>query len=175
LEIARAMLPRIRREHFFSEDQIDPSDEDDVRLVRGMSLDQSIGSLITSVTTALDEYRHQLQIEHDDRVEVEEEGQFDEGESIESLNSASSAIIKNAAELERGFKEHRIGETLNGDVLRRRVKDGANLAGTARAQSRMRPIVKRWLRASAEALRGTPQLIQPSRGSVGADLAAIRL
>jgi hypothetical protein len=47
LEIARAMLPRIRREHFFPEDQVDPSDEDDVRLVRGMSLDQCIGSLIT--------------------------------------------------------------------------------------------------------------------------------
>jgi hypothetical protein len=126
-----------------------------------------------SVTTALDEYRHQLQAEHDDRVGVEEEGQLADDESVSTLNSASSEIIENAAELERGFKEHRIGETLNGDVLRRRVKDGANLAGTARAQLRMRPIVMRWLRASVKALRATPLLIRMASRAIkiGVDVA----
>src|ERR1700722_9718017 len=60
LEYACGRLPAIRRQFIKTEDESQniPVDGDNPPpLMRGMSLDQRINNLISSVTTALDEYR----------------------------------------------------------------------------------------------------------------------
>ena len=173
LEISRAMLPRIRREHFYLEDQIDPGDDDDLRLIRGMVLDQNIAQLLLSVTTALDEYRHQLQSYHGDKVGVEDERRLPATESLDSLSSASLEISDRAQKLDRAFEERDFGKTVNSDTLRRRVNDGSNLAKIANAQLHLRPIVLRWFRATVSALLKTPSLLERAGKAIkiGVDIA----
>jgi len=136
-----------------------------MRLIRGMALDLQIAQLIASVTTALDEYRNQIQAEHDDGVAVEDERQLPEKQSTASLGLASSEIIKSANALDRDFEDKGFGATTSEDTLRRRVQDSANLSRMARAQLQLRPIVSRWYKATWKAVKKLPKLIeQAGRG-----------
>ncbi len=71
LESARNRIPKWRRTHFHVEGEAEAGSDDVVRLYRDMHLDQRLGRLLISATTARDEYRAQVQEHFDDAVTAE--------------------------------------------------------------------------------------------------------
>ena len=149
--LGRDMLPKIRREHFHIEGEELP-DGMDVVFYRDMMLDQHIGHLSFAVQTALDEYKAQLQEQYDDEVRAEELGVLPAGESTESLSGQIDDLNQTVSDATGKLDAHELGQTPEGETLSRRMTDSANLSHAARAQIRQRPIVRRWLDATAEAL-----------------------
>ena len=175
LEAARNKLPKWRREHFLNEGSAEDKalGEDEVRFYRNMTLDQRLGTLLISATTALDEYRAQAQEHFDDTVGAEEilaangsgiiSGAITQSESVEA--SASQAVSELSERLDT--TNERV------DLLSRRLTDTSNLARTARSELRSGPMVRRWFKGIVDALKKTPELIGAAGRAlqVGADVA----
>jgi hypothetical protein len=72
LEIAISRLPAIRKKYFETEQQSGgPRDgEETPPLTRGMIIDQRLSALITSITTALDEFRALASLEADNATDT---------------------------------------------------------------------------------------------------------
>lgn len=176
LEYARNKIPEIRRAHFLIEGDergIASSDAEAPRLYRELGLDRGLGVLLSSVTTALDEYRVQAQERFDDGVRAEETAAIrGEPETVVAEAEADEAIA--AAEHARSeLHDKHIDETEKGDILARRLQDGANLGYAARSQLRGKTIVRRWLEGIATAVHEVPGLIDKAGKAlkVGADIA----
>ena len=173
LESARNRIPKWRRTHFLVEDEEEVESDDVVRLFRDMHLDQRLGRLLISATTALDEYRAQVSEHLDDTVTADE--------TFTATGDASAAAAMEqavAVEASVGAAKNEIERRLDAtnarvDLLERRLTDGANLARTARSELRARPIVRRWYRGVIGALKQTPALIGAAGRAlrVGADVA----
>jgi len=173
LESARNRIPKWRRMHFHVEDEAEAASDDVVRLYRDMHLDQRLGRLLISATTALDEYREQVSEHFDDTVAADE--------TFETTGDTASAAAMEqsvAVEAKVGAAKNEIEQRLDAtnarvDLLERRLTDGANLARTARSELRARPIVRRWYKGVVDALQKTPALIGAAGRAlrVGADIA----
>jgi Leucine-rich repeat (LRR) protein len=160
LEIARAMLPRIRREHFAEDVNSSEPNSDDARLYRGMLLDQHIGLLILAITTSLDEYRHQIQATHEDKVRVETELELDDSPLYRAANRSSAQVITQTEKLSTQIQNSGFDQNKYMDRLKRRIVDGGNLAHLAQSQLQLRPIVQRWYDSTVNAIMQTPDLIE---------------
>jgi hypothetical protein len=162
LELARNMLPKIRREHFdIEQEQIDSQNELPVpRLERGMMLDQKINILLATVTTALDEYRAQVSSPSDDPVRPEDVAVPTTAARKGGIEAQTEEVVGRIREGVAQLDAHRLPETEAGDLLRRRLQDGQNLALAARSQLRQRTTVVRWFDGVVLAFRRTPDLIE---------------
>ena len=173
LESARNRIPKWRRVHFHVEDEADDDSDNVVRLYRDMHLDQRLGRLLISATTALDEYRAQVSEHFDDTVVAEDTftaaGDAGAAAAMEQAVAIEAKIGAAKAEIEQ-----RLDRTnARVDLLERRLTDGANLARTARSELRGHPIVRRWYKGVVSALQKTPALIGAAGRAlrVGADVA----
>ncbi|BBK30528.1 hypothetical protein EDC65_2032 [Stella humosa] len=161
LESARNILPRVRREFFYFDETESEHEgaDDEIRFYRGMHIDNLLNLLLASVTTALEEYRLQSQVKFDDKTQPDDVGTINNTDIISSVFNISDSIgdkvLFAASELDR----QKVSETKNGDILRRRLVDSANLSLAARSQVGMQPLVRRWLSAISVALRMSPALI----------------
>ncbi len=172
LESARNRLPKWRRTHFHVEDEAEAEIDDVVRLYRDMHLDQRLGKLLISATTALDEYRAQISEHVDDTVAADETftaaGNAGAATAMEQAVAVEASIGAAKSEIEQRLDP----ANMRVDVLKRRLTDGANLARTARSELRGRPIVRRWYKGVVAALEKTPELIIAAGNAlqVGADV-----
>ncbi|MEO1089921.1 MAG: formylglycine-generating enzyme family protein [Pseudomonadota bacterium] len=175
LELARNLLPKIRREHFLEDVGPDAAAvEDDLPpLHRGGLLDQRTADLIAAVATALDEYRYQAQTHFDDTTRAEETIPTPDRSTVEGLMQRSDAVGDGVQDVIGELDAKRVSATARGDVLRRRLKDSQNLALAARAQLQAPPVVRRWLTSVAQALQRMPDLIDGAGRALqgGADAA----
>lgn len=174
LELARNMLPKLRREHFGIETAPEGEPADGTpRLTRGMLLDQQLQGLLAAVTTALDEYRVQAGVSADDTVrpgDVAVPADPALAALGESRATAVAALLRQAA---AQLDQHGASAVVPGDLLRRRVRDTQSLALSASAQLRQRKLVRRWFEAGVVAIRHMPNLIAAAGRGLrkGADAA----
>jgi formylglycine-generating enzyme required for sulfatase activity len=172
LELARNLLPKIRREHFVEDEEEAAADEAEPPLWRDGVLDQRMAALIAAVSTALDEYRFQAQDHFDDTVRAEETVAVDRL-TTERLLAGADAVAEGAGRTIAELDAKGVAATERGEVLRRRVKDGENLSLAAKAQLENPPVVRRWLAGVASALQRTPDLIKAAADVMerGVDIA----
>ncbi len=163
LELARNALPKLRREHF----DIEPgpgappaSADTPPRFARGMVLDQKLHILLAAVTTALDAYRAQAGIQLDDGVRPDDVAVSTEAARGSGLEAKTEAIVGSLRAGVEQLDTRGVSATEPGGLLRRRLRDGENLALAARSQLRQRTTVARWLDGVVAAFRRTPDLIE---------------
>ncbi len=177
LELARNVLPQIRRQYFALEEEESehPAARDEMppQLYRGMSLDQHINLLLSAVATALDEYRTQAKERFNDEVRAEPVGEIDDQNILSEAYNVTTDVIKGIENATNDLDNSQLSYTQQGDILRRRLKDGQNLSLAARSQLRTRPIVRNWFENITNALRKTPDLISSAGRAIqmGASLA----
>jgi hypothetical protein len=162
LDLARNILPKIRRENFAVEDEYDAdteSEEDEPRLYRGSQFDRQINLLLASVSTALDEYRSQASDRTEDQTRAEETGSLDGPNLMARINSGTDDLKVRVESAVAELDAHGVPKTESGDILRRRLKDSENLSRAARSQLYVQPIVRRWFESTVIAFRKTPDLI----------------
>jgi hypothetical protein len=163
LELARNALPKLRREHFGIDDDKSgdgaPADGPP-RLTRGMLLDQQLNDLFVAVSTALDEYRAQAGVHVDDAVLPEDVAVPTEAARAGGIEAKTDEVVSRLRDGVRKLHAHGASETQQGDLLQRRMRDGENLALTARSQILERTAVARWFNGVVVAFRRTPDLIE---------------
>lgn len=170
LEYARNRLPAIRREHIVTEG----SAGEDTVLTRGTSLDQKLSTLMTSVSTALDEYR---------RLAAEEtEPEFKPEAGVAASKAKVADVVTQASELEAklGQAQATINEiaqpgSVGADDLQRQFQDARGLSQLASAEARMPRVVPGWLRKTVVALKRFPDIIRRTMSGLrtGADIAEV--
>jgi Leucine-rich repeat (LRR) protein len=177
LEYTRSRLPAIRREFIQTEEQSrQPRANQDMPppLTRGMVIDQRIGALVNSVTTALDEYRALASVEPDDTADTAPSLRIDTtaADAVEAM----AASTKAETNLDLGVDQiEKITEATSptADNLKRRMRDARGLLRIARIELRMPGFVPRWYRNVIEAVKDYPKLIQRSAQAIriGVDVA----
>lgn len=158
LEYARNRLPSIRREHIATEGS---QTGNDLVLTRGTSLDQKLATLISSVSTALDEYR---------RLASEEPGRdFEPEAGIAAPKTKVGDVVARAKELDGKLGEAlvAVGEmaqpgSARADDLQRQFQDARGLNQLASAEVRMPKVVPGWLRKTVAALGRCPDILRRS-------------
>jgi hypothetical protein len=109
LEYARSRLPAIRRKFIQTEEQSrQPRADEEVPppLTRGMVIDQRLGALVNSVTTALDEYRALASVELEDAADTAPSVEIDVSSSIAleatvAARNAEQRLYEGVAEVTR--------------------------------------------------------------------------
>jgi hypothetical protein len=176
LELARNVLPKIRREHFLLEDEPFEGvngNSDVINFYRGMSLDQHLKTLLASVTTALDEYRSQVQERFDDEVRSDETALLSGLNVTSTVEVGTDNVLREVISAKNQLDHHGISKTERGDILRRRLQDSGNLALATRSQLRARTVIRRWYEGVAKAFQKMPDLIIAAGKSlrIGAEIA----
>lgn len=177
LEHVRLRLPAIRRTFIQTEDQSRQLRKDtDARppLIRGMVIDQRIGALVNSVTTALDEYRTLASVEFEDTADTAPSLKIDTN-SAEAVE-ASAVAIGTEKNLGGGIDEvTRIAKptSARADNLKRQMRDTRTLFRLARIELRMPEFVPRWYRKTIDAIGDYPHILQKTAGAmqIGVDVA----
>ena len=146
LESARNRLPKWRRQHFLDENDV-ASHEDEPRFIRGMYLDQQLGQLFISTSTALDEYRAQVQEHFDDSIRPEDTLRPGDGSGVADAIQATLDVEDQVSAAKGELLERLDAAEASVDLLTRRLTDSVNLARVARSELRARPIVRRWYNA----------------------------
>jgi hypothetical protein len=177
LEYARSRLPAIRRKFIQTEEQSrQPRVDEDAPppLTRGMVIDQCVGALVNSVTTALDEYRALASIEIDEAADTAPSFEIDATaqDALEAIAAARRAEQK----LNEGIAEvARIAEPASStaDDLKRQMRDAFGLLQLARIELRMPEFVPRWYRKTIDTVRDYPRILQKTAKAVrmGVDVA----
>lgn len=177
LEYARSRLPAIRRAFIHTEEQSQPADADPnspPSLTRGMVIDQRLGTLVNSVTTALDGYRALASIQPDHTADTAPSLTINTTESdlVEAVTAAVNAERKVTAGVEQIEK---IAETSSSTAnnLKRQLHDTRGLLRIARVELRMPGFVPRWYRSVIQAVKNYPKLLQNTARAVriGVDVA----
>jgi hypothetical protein len=177
LEYARARLPAIRRLFIKTEEeshQLPANDDVPPPLTRGMTIDVRIGALISSVTTALDEYRALASIRDDDAADTAPSFKIDET-SPDVTNAmvvsqrAEQALGNHIDELKRITKPGAV----HADHLQRQMHDTRGLLALARVELRMPAFVPRWYRKTIETVRDYPSILRATAKTIriGVDVA----
>jgi Leucine-rich repeat (LRR) protein len=177
LEYARSRLPAIRRKYIQTEEQSrQPRIDEDVPppLTRGMVVDQCVGALVNSVTTALDEYRALASVEIFDSADTAPSLKIDATAS-DALDAMAAA--KNAeGRLAEGIAQvTRIAEPTSeiANNLKRQMRDAFGLLQLARIELRMPEFVPRWYRKTIDAVKDYPRTLQKTARAIrmGVDVA----
>jgi formylglycine-generating enzyme required for sulfatase activity len=176
LEVALSRLPAIRKRYFETEEQSRRSrnDQEVPPLTRGMVIDQRLGALISSITTALDEYRALASVEVDKATDTAPSITIDasSNEIVSALEAAKSAeqnLLVGANEVERITEP----SSANADSLKRQMRDVRSLLRFARVELRMPEFVPRWFRKIINGIEDYPRLLlKTSKGiQIGVDVA----
>jgi formylglycine-generating enzyme required for sulfatase activity len=176
LEIALSRLPAIRKKYFETEEQSRRlrNGEEAPPLTRGMVIDQRLGALISSITTALDEYRALASVKADSATDTAP------SITIDSSSNEIASAIEDAKAAEQNldvgaYVVERIAEpsSTNADNLKRQMRDVRGLLRLARVELRMPEFVPRWYRKTIDAIRDYPELLlRTSKGiQIGIDVA----
>lgn len=177
LTYARARLPQIRREYILTEarsagakvegDQVPP-------LMRGETIDNALSALMTSVSTALDEYRRLAGESGLDEVDTSSSQTLDQDapdvrSAIKAASLAEKQLGATKDEVEKLVKR----ESAKGDELKRQLTDARGLYRLARIELRMPQFVPEWLKRTAAAARNYPGLLRITSRAihVGVDVA----
>ena len=176
LEIALSRLPAIRKKYFETEEQSRRSRnrEEVPPLTRGMVIDQRLGALISSITTALDEYRALASVEVDNATDTAPSITIDAWSieivsAVEAAKSAEQNLLAGAKEVERIAKP----SSANADSLKRQMRDASGLLQLARVELHMPEFVPRWFRKIVDGIKDYPALLlTTSKGiQIGVDVA----
>ncbi len=158
LEYARNRLPAIRREYILSEEPPPTGADAPPPVIRGTTLDQKMRDLITSVTTALDEYR---KLAAEEIVDVVPEARVVPPEgSVREATVRSETLDLTLADAQETVEEVTRPDSNRADDLKRQLRDARGLNQVARAEIRMPRVVVSWLRKPVDALKDYPQLIR---------------
>ncbi|WP_226381982.1 leucine-rich repeat domain-containing protein [Falsiroseomonas ponticola] len=163
LELARNVLPKLRREHFGIEGEAaatTPEENEQPRFTRGMLLDQQVNGLLAAVTTALDEYRAQAGLVVEDVVQPDDVAVPTATARLGGVEAQTDQVVGRLRQGVEHLDARGVSATEPGDVLRRRLRDSENLALAARSQLRQRSTVARWFEGVSAAFRRTPDLIE---------------
>lgn len=178
LEYARDRLPAIRRAHVLSEElDVSKSDADAAPpILRGALIDQRLRDLITSVTTALDEYRR-LAAEEPPEEAKPQEAVIAPTKLTEEAVAQSSRLELKLAEAKTTVEETTKPGSLKADNLKRQINDAQGLNRLARTELRMPKIVVHWYRRTVDALKDYPPLIKKTAAGLkdNADIVHIGL
>jgi formylglycine-generating enzyme required for sulfatase activity len=139
-----------------------------------MMIDQRVGALLSSITTALDEYRALASVEADNATDTAPSTTIDA-----SANEVVSAISDaKAAErsLDVGVNEvERITDlsSVSADNLKRQMRDARGLLRLARIELRMPEFVPRWYRKTIQGIWNYPELLRKTAKGIqiGLDVA----
>jgi hypothetical protein len=176
LEIALSRLPAIRKKYFETEEQSRRSrnGEEVPPLTRGMVIDQRLGALISSITTALDEYRALASVEADNVTDTAPSITIDAWSieivsAVEATKSAEQNLLDGANDVEKVAEP----SSANADSLKRQMRDARGLLRLARVELRMPEFVPRWFRKIVNAIKDYPGLLLTTSKSIqiGVDVA----
>jgi Leucine-rich repeat (LRR) protein len=177
LEYARSRLPAIRRKFIQTEEQSrrPRADEDEPPpLTRGMVIDQRLGALISSVTTALDEYRALASVELDDAADTAPSLKIDTKspdvvEAMAAAKTAEQRLDEGAAEVTRITEPG----SITADNLKRQMHDALSLLRLARIELRMPEFVPRWYQKATEGIKNYPRILKNTAKTIrmGIDVA----
>jgi Leucine-rich repeat (LRR) protein len=175
LDYARDRLPAIRREYILSE-ELSSSGESTPALTRGEALDLKLGTLISSVTTALDEYRRLAAKETVPQSKPEASIAPPQGAIADAMVEAANldtSIANAQASVEAVVRP----ESRRADDLKRQLRDARGLNRLAFAEIRMPRVVVSWLRKSVDALKDYPKLIRKTTNGlrIATDILGIGL
>jgi hypothetical protein len=161
LEYARARLPAIRREHILSNSPYGPSQSPDAPppALRGEDLDQKLRNLISSVTTALDEYRRQATEPTDETIE-ERAFPNPDTPAVHTAIDEASIVHEEMRKAREQISQHAAAGAGRTDTLVRNISDAQNLSRLVRAELLMREVVARWHRGISQAIQKAPSLIR---------------
>lgn len=148
LHYARKRLPSLRRRFIKTEQESHQSSADKDApppLTRGMTIDLGIGALISSVTTALDEYRTLASIEDDDAADTAPSIEIDATapdlvEAVTESKKVERRLDTQAGEVEKIAQP----DSITGDALKRQIRDTRTLLSLGRIELRMPAFVPRW-------------------------------
>lgn len=158
LEYARRRLPAIRHDYILSEELSARAGLASADVLRGAHLDQRLGTLISSVMTALHEY---LELASEEEI-VDRAGEASvvpAEATVLKADAASKKLDSELAAAEQTVKE--IAQpTSAAESLKRRFRDARTLLRLARAEIRMPRVFMSWFRLTANALERYPELIQ---------------
>src|SRR5262249_21173101 len=151
-----------RRQHIQTGDL--PSTKEPT-LSRGALLDQRLGVLIASVSTALDEYRRLASEEGavDFKAEagiVPQKGSV--GDAVEDSRKLDEALAQAEDTIETVSRP----TSEPADNLQRQLRDARGLNRMASAEIRMPTVVVSWLRKTADTLKDYPTIIDRSVGAM---------
>ncbi len=175
LDYARHRLPAIRREYILSE-ELSARTESAPALTRGETLDLRLGTLISSVTTALDEYRRLAAEEAITESKPEASIAPPEGAIADATIEAAN-LDSNIADAQANVEAVARPESRPADDLKRQLRDARGLNRLAFAEIRMPRVVVSWLRKSVDALKEYPDLIRTTTSGlrIGTDIIGIGL
>ena len=176
LEVALSRLPAIRKKYFETEEQSRRSrnGEEVPPLTRGMVIDQRLGALISSITTALDEYRALASVEVDKATDTAPSITIDASSNeivsaVEAAKSAERNLLVGANEVERIAEP----SSANADSLKRQMRDASGLLRLARVELHMPEFVPRWFRKIINRIKDYPGLLLTTSKciQIGVDVA----
>jgi hypothetical protein len=177
LEYARSRLPAIRRTFIQTEERSRvPCANNDLLppLTRGMVIDQHIGALISSVLTALDEYRALASLELDDTADTAPSFEIDATtpDVIEAM-AASATAEKNLGQAAKQVEDIADTASVTADNLKRQMRDARSLLILARIELRMPGFVPRWYRNTIDTVKDYPKLLRRTARAIqiGVDVA----
>jgi hypothetical protein len=177
LEYVRVRLPAIRRRFIQTEEQSrQPRENKDQRPppTRGMAIDQHIGVLLSSVATALDEYRELASVDVHDPADGAPSREIDatSRDAIQAMAASEGAEKRLSLGVEQVEK---IAEATSAtaDSLKRQMRDARGLLRIARIELRMPGFVPRWYRNTIDIVRDYPKLLQKTARAIriGVDVA----
>lgn len=175
LEYARGRIPAIRRNHFFVEEENDLHTDIDSepQLLRGMSLDRCLKDLISSIATALDEYRFQASEQHDEATDLLLETSVPRSPDIAEVISGAESVELSMRSASSELNEIAEPQSENADALARALKDTEGLARVSKAELNFGSVVVRWYKNIAFAAKKMPKvIIAAAKGvKVGTDIA----
>jgi Leucine-rich repeat (LRR) protein len=176
LEYTRSRLPAIRRKFIQTElrsHSLCRSVDLPPPLTRGMIIDQRLGTLVNSVTTALDEYRALASVELEDGTDTSPSFKIDTT-APDVVGAIAASVV---AEKNLGLGDKRVEEitevtSTNADSLRRQMRDARGLLVLARVELRMPEFVPRWYRNTINTIKDYPKLLQKTARAmqVGVDV-----
>lgn len=157
LDYASHRLPALRRQHIPSEDLT--LGEADPAVSRGTVLDQRLGTLMVSVSTALDEYRRLASDEGDANYRAEA-GVVPKASAVRETLHNTQTLDSSLATAQETVQRVTEPGSSNADDLKRQLKDARGLNQLTSAEIRMPRVVVSWLRKTADALKDYPAIIK---------------
>lgn len=177
LEYARARLPALRRQFIQTEEQSRQPRADDEKpppLTRGMVIDQQLGVLVNSVTTAFDAYRELASVQDDDAADTAPSREIDPKapDVAAAMASARGAEVKIDENLAIFAPMAQPGSA-NADNFQRQMRDARGLLSLARIEVRMPNFVPRWYRKTVDAISDYPKILDVTATAMerGTDIA----
>jgi Leucine-rich repeat (LRR) protein len=161
LTYARKRLPSIRREYVSARPDGAQDDKDSPpAILRGENLDQLLKDLLASVTTALDQYQVESDVDVADSVERETAVDSLGIPGIDAAASKALALEKSMGEASETVRDINQKNAQRVDNLARQYKDVEIQSGLASAELSMPEVRVSWYQPVVAQLRKMPEIIE---------------